>query len=72
MFYICLAQGVTLLEGVALMEEVVTVGVGFEAPFSVQETIYWFSLDKDLELSAPLVLSLPGCCHDDNGANLFL
>jgi hypothetical protein len=34
----------------------------------------WFPLDEDVELSAPPVPHLPGCCcasyHDVNGLNL--
>ena len=70
----CVVQG-----GVTLLEEGVTVGMGFEVlcscSFQYRRVVSLLPLDQDVELSA---LSLApyltaGChvfCHDGNGLNL--
>ena len=61
--------GVTLLEDVALLEEVITVGVGFEM-FLAQTgrtVCSWLPLDEDVELSATPAPCLPGRCHASSG-----
>jgi hypothetical protein len=61
---LCLAQGVALLDSVALLE-CDTVGVGFKTFILAAwktDFHYWPS-DEDVELSAPHAPCLPGCCH---------
>ena len=78
-----LAQGVALLEDVALLEYVcpswsrcVTMGVGFKTlVLATWKPVFCYQpSDEDVELSTPPASCLPECCHvsslDDNGLNL--
>lgn len=79
--WICLVHG----KGVCpCWRKCVTVGVGFQVPPSVEESLLlnavesrlsWLPLDQDAELWAPPQPCLPvGCCachDDDNELNLF-
>jgi len=74
--WICLAQGVALLGGVALLEEVCHCVSGLWDPSpSCLETVFWLPLEQDVGLSAPLAWGLSGCCHasrhDDNELNFW-
>jgi hypothetical protein len=75
---VCLAQGVTPLGGVALLEEVCHRGGGIlgSVPSCLEVSLSWLPLDQDVELPAPSpVPCQPGCCHaschDDNELNLW-
>jgi hypothetical protein len=71
--------GVTLLGGVALLEEVCHRGVGFEvsntqAIPSMTHSLLLLPVEQDVELLAPsapyLTAPCHASCHDDNGLNL--
>jgi len=69
-------QGVAVLRGVALLEEVCYCGSRLEVTYArATPTVAHGPLlqpaDEDVELSAPPAPCLPGCCHDDNGLNLW-
>jgi hypothetical protein len=51
--------------GVALLEEVCHCGVGFETLLLARWVLVLscLPLEQDVELLAPPVLCLPGCCH---------
>ncbi len=66
MVCICSAQGVALLEGVTLLEEVCHCGGGLGDPPPSCLRIFSLllvSFSEDVELSAPPAPCLPGCCH---------
>jgi hypothetical protein len=64
MVCICFAQGVALLEGMALLELLCHFGEGFKTLVlaSWKSVVFSSSLQMK-ELSAPPVPCLPGCCH---------
>jgi len=64
MVCICLAQGMALSEGVALLEEVCHCGMGLETLLLAGCSVCsWLPSGEDVELSAPPAPCLPGCCH---------
>jgi len=71
-----LSRGVALAGDVAMMEEVYHCGGGLQdpSPSCLRTVCSWLPLDEDIELSAPPVPCLPGCCHaschDDHGLKL--
>ena len=65
MVCICLAQGVALLGGMALLELVCHCGCGLMALILAawKSVFHWLTSDEDVDLSALPVPCLPRCCH---------